>query len=296
MHTGYTKSADAFPEDFERELDNFIRLALAEDVGDGDHTSLACISPASRSGARLLVKDAGVIAGLAIARKIFMLVDPRATFEERIADGSDVSVGDVAFVVHCDTRALLKAERVTLNIMQRLSGIATLSSRFAFEVEDLPVKILDTRKTTPLMRFLEKWAVKLGGCENYRSGLYDRIMIKDNHADACGGHRQAIERVHAYLREQQLDLPITVEVRNLVELQEVLDTGGIQRIMFDNFELPLLAEAVAHVANRYETEASGGVTIHTVRRIAQTGVDYISVGALTHSAASFDLSLKIIKE
>jgi nicotinate-nucleotide pyrophosphorylase (carboxylating) len=296
MHTGYTKSADAFPEDFERELDNFIRLALAEDVGDGDHTSLACISPASRSGARLLVKDAGVIAGLAIARKIFMLVDPRATFEERIADGSDVSVGDVAFVVHCDTRALLKAERVTLNIMQRLSGIATLSSRFAFEVEDLPVKILDTRKTTPLMRFLEKWAVKLGGCENYRSGLYDRIMIKDNHADACGGHRQAIERVHAYLREQQQDLPITVEVRNLVELQEVLDTGGIQRIMFDNFELPLLAEAVAHVANRFETEASGGVTIHTVRRIAQTGVDYISVGALTHSAASFDLSLKIIKE
>ncbi len=296
MHTEYINPGEAFPEDFEKELDSFIRLALAEDVGDGDHTSLACIPPASKSNARLLVKDAGVIAGVAIARKIFRLVDPQSIFEERIVDGSDVSVGDVAFVVYCDTRALLKAERVTLNIMQRLSGIATLSSRFAFEVEDLPVKILDTRKTTPLMRFLEKWAVKLGGCENYRSGLYDRIMIKDNHADACGGHRQAIESVHAYLRDQQLNLPITVEVRNLVELQEVLDTGGIQRIMFDNFELPLLTEAVAHVANRYETEASGGVTIHTVRRIAQTGVDYISVGALTHSAASFDLSLKIIKE
>ena len=296
MHTEYINPSDAFPEDFEKELDHFVRLALAEDIGDGDHTSLACIPPAAKSSARLLIKDAGVIAGVAVARKIFMMVDPQAIFEERIADGNDVSVGDVAFVVHCNTRALLKAERVTLNIMQRLSGIATLSSRFAFEVEDLPVKILDTRKTTPLMRFLEKWAVKLGGCENYRSGLYDRIMIKDNHADACGGHRQAIESVHAYLRDQQLDLPITVEVRNLVELQEVLDTGGVQRIMFDNFELPLLAEAVAHVANRYETEASGGVTIHTVRRIAQTGVDYVSVGALTHSAASFDLSLKIIKE
>ena len=296
MHTEYIGLSDVFPEDFEKELDYFVRLALAEDVGDGVHTSLACIPAAAKSSARLLIKDAGVIAGVAIARKIFTLVDPQAVFEERIADGNDVSVGDVAFVVHCNTRALLKAERVTLNIMQRLSGIATLSSRFAFEVEDLPVKILDTRKTTPLMRFLEKWAVKLGGCENYRSGLYDRIMIKDNHADACGGHRQAIESVHAYLRDQQLDLPITVEVRNLVELQEVLDTGGIQRIMFDNFELPLLAEAVAHVANRYETEASGGVTIHTVRRIAQTGVNYVSVGALTHSAASFDLSLKIIKE
>jgi nicotinate-nucleotide pyrophosphorylase (carboxylating) len=284
------------PQISDQQVTDFIIAALYEDVRDGDHTSQACIPSNSRSKAILKIKDYGIIAGVALAERIFAHVDPTSSIKIHKKDGEDVFFGQTAFEVEGNTRALLRAERLVLNIMQRMSGISTLASRFAFEVGDLPVKILDTRKTTPLIRFLEKWAVKLGGCENYRSGLYDRIMIKDNHADACGGHRQAIERVHAYLREQQLDLPITVEVRNLVELQEVLDTGGIQRIMFDNFELPLLAEAVAHVANRYETEASGGVTIHTVRRIAQTGVDYISVGALTHSAASFDLSLKIIKE
>ena len=180
--------------------------------------------------------------------------------------------------------------------MQRLSGIANLSSRFAFEVEGLPVKILDTRKTTPLIRFLEKWAVKVGGCDNYRTGLYDWIMIKDNHVDACGSHTEAITKVHEYLKANNLDLDITVEVRNLVELHEVLDKGGITRIMFDNFELPILREAVAHVNGQYETEASGGVTLHTVRKIAETGVDFVSVGALTHSAGCLDLSLKVIKD
>lgn len=281
---------------FWAQLDDFIERALAEDIGSGDHTSLACIPADDRSHARLLVKDVGVIAGVEIAKRIFRQVDPNSRVEVLIEDGTDVSEGDVAFTVECNTQALLKAERVVLNTMQRLSGIATLSNRFAFEVEDLPVKILDTRKTTPLLRFLEKWAVQTGGCYNYREGLYDRVMIKDNHVDACGSHQKAIERVKEYLQAQGLELPITVEVRNLVELHEVLEAGGIDRIMFDNFELPLLKEGVAHVAGRYETEASGGVTINTVRRIAQSGVDYVSVGALTHSAISLDLSLKVIKD
>lgn len=277
-------------------LDQYIIDGLYEDVRDGDHTSLACIPSDDRSRARLLVKSEGVIAGIAVAEAIFKHVDPTAVIDIKIADGQDVKYGDEAFYIECNTQALLKAERLVLNTMQRLSGVATLSSRFAFEVEDLPVKILDTRKTTPLMRFLEKWAVAVGGCDNYRVGLYDWIMIKDNHVDACGSHTKAIEAVHQYLKDKNLDLDITVEVRNLVELHEVLDKGGITRIMLDNFELPILAEAVAHIDGRFESEASGGVTLHTVRKIAETGVNYISVGALTHSAGSLDLSLKVIKE
>jgi nicotinate-nucleotide pyrophosphorylase (carboxylating) len=276
-------------------LNHFIIQGLEEDVRSGDHTSLACISTDSRSKARLLVKSDGVIAGVEVAEAIFRHADPTAEIEVNFSDGSDVGTGDVVFWVTCNTQALLKAERLVLNTMQRLSGIATLSSRFAFEVADLPVRILDTRKTTPLLRFLEKWAVALGGCDNYRSGLYDWIMIKDNHIDACGSITAAVERVHQYLAANNMDLGITVEVRNLVELQEVLDTGGITRIMFDNFEIPILAEAVAHVNRRYETEASGGITLQTVRKIAQTGVDFISVGALTHSAGCLDLSLKVVK-
>ncbi len=276
-------------------LHQFIIQALDEDVKDGDHTSLACIQSNARSKARLLVKADGVLAGVQIAEAIFKHVDPTATIDVKIQDGDDIRYGDEAFFVECNSQALLKAERLVLNTMQRLSGTATLASRFAFEVEDLPVKILDTRKTTPLMRFLEKWAVKVGGCENYRIGLYDWIMIKDNHVDACGSHAAAIQRVHQYLKDNNKDLGITVEVRNLVELQEVLDCGGITRIMLDNFELPILTEAVAHVNKRYETEASGGVNLQTVRKIAETGVDYISVGALTHSAGTLDLSLKVIK-
>lgn len=277
-------------------IDTFITLALQEDVGPGDYTSLACIPPDARSRAQLLVKDPGVIAGIEVAKAIFKKVDPAATIDVKIQDGAAVSIGDVAFIVECNSQALLKAERLVLNTMQRMSGIATKSNRFVFEVEDLPVKILDTRKTTPNFRFLEKWAVKIGGCHNYRDGLYDRIMIKDNHIDACGGIQPAIETVAQYLFDNKLSLEITVEVRNLVELHEVMEVGKVDRIMLDNFELPLLEEAIATIDQQYETEASGGITINNVRKVAQTGVDYISVGALTHSSTSLDLSLKVIKE
>lgn len=277
------------------QIDQFIDLALQEDVGPGDYTSLACIPPDSISKAKLLVKDPGVIAGIEVAKAVFKKVDPAAELDVKIEDGSPVSVGDVAFIVTCNSQALLKAERLVLNTMQRMSGIATKSNRFVFEVEDLETKILDTRKTTPNIRFLEKWAVRIGGCHNYRDGLYDRIMIKDNHIDACGGIKQAIETVERYLYDNKLSLEITVEVRNLVELHEVMDIGKVDRIMLDNFEMPLLVEAIATIDRQYETEASGGITINNVRKVAQTGVDYISVGALTHSSISLDLSLKIIK-
>lgn len=280
----------------EQYLSDFIDSALYEDVREGDHTSLACIPPDARGKAHLKVKDDGVIAGVELARRIFQRVDPDSIFKVLIQDGTAVNYGNIVFEVECNTQALLKAERTVLNSMQRMSGIATLSNRFKFEVEDLPVKILDTRKTTPLIRYLEKWAVRLGGCTNYRDGLYDWFMIKDNHIDACGGIRQAIERVMDYKEKQGLQaLGVTVEVRNLVELYEVLKTGHITRIMLDNFELPLLHEAIQIIAGKYETEASGGITIHNVRKMAQTGVNYISVGALTHSAQSLDLSLKVIK-
>ncbi|MBX2816059.1 MAG: carboxylating nicotinate-nucleotide diphosphorylase [Saprospiraceae bacterium] len=273
----------------------FIDAALAEDVGDGDHTSNACIPADATSYAQLLVKEHGVIAGVELAKIIFSHVDPDSDFEVLIADGSDVFKGDIAFKVKSNTRALLRAERLVLNAMQRMSGISTLSSRFAVETEGTGVKVLDTRKTTPLIRHLEKWAVRIGGGTNYRDGLYDWIMIKDNHIDACGSITSAIERVHEYLRAEGLQRGITVEVRNLVELYEVLDVGNITRIMLDNFEVPILAEAVRIINGRFETEASGGITLQTVRSYAQTGVDYISVGALTHSAGSLDLSLKVIK-
>ncbi len=278
----------------ETQLDEFIALALKEDAPDGDRTSLACIPPDARCRANLLVKDAGIIAGVEIAERIFNIVDERSSINIFIEDGSHVSYGDVVFQVECNTQALLRAERVALNIMQRMSGIATLANHFAFEVEDLPVKILDTRKTTPTLRFLEKWAVQIGGCHNYRHSLSDWFMIKDNHVEACGGVANAIERVADYQKKNGLDLGVTVEVRNLVELHEVLATGKVDRIMLDNFEIPLLEEAVATVGKKFETEASGGINIHNVRRVAQSGVDYISVGALTHSAQSLDLSLKII--
>ncbi len=276
-------------------LNEFIKRALREDVGEGDHTSLACIPEDATSTAKLIVKDVGVIAGIEVAEQIFKFVDPNVKFEQFIQDGAHVRMGEIAFEVECNTRALLQAERLALNTMQRMSGIATLSNRFAFEVEDLDVKILDTRKTTPTLRFLEKWAVRLGGCSNYRIGLYDWFMVKDNHIDACGGIKQAIERIEAYKKENKLDLNLTVEVRNLNELDEVLEVGKVTRIMLDNFEIPLLRAAVEAVDKRFETEASGGINIHTVRKVALTGVDYISAGALTHSAQSFDMSLKIKK-
>lgn len=276
-------------------LDKFITQSLDEDIRDGDHTSLACIPSDLRKTARLLVKDTGVLAGVEFAQAVFNKLDPSCEFDIYIEDGQDVAFGDIAFRVTASAQTLLKGERLVLNTMQRLSGVSTMSSRFAVEVEDLPVTILDTRKTTPLMRFLEKWAVRVGGCSNYRDGLYDWIMIKDNHVDACGSISKAIQKVKQYLKEKDKDLGITVEVRNLVELHEVLAEGGVTRIMLDNFELELLKEAIATIGDKFETEASGGVNLQTVRKIAETGVQYISVGALTHSAGSLDLSLKIDK-
>jgi nicotinate-nucleotide pyrophosphorylase (carboxylating) len=276
-------------------LKEFIEKALAEDIGDGDHTSNACIAPNDIARAKLLVKDHGTIAGVELAKMIFHHVDERIKFEAHFKDGDDVNYGDIVFYVEGNARNLLKTERLVLNAMQRLSGIATLSSRFAFEVGDLSAKILDTRKTTPLLRLLEKWAVRIGGCQNYRAGLYDWIMIKDNHVEASGGIKEAIRDVQQYLKDNKLDLGITVEVRNLVELHEVLETGGVTRIMLDNFDIALMKEAVCTIDGRYEVEASGGVTLQTVRNIAMTGVDFISTGSITHSAGILDLSLKIIK-
>jgi nicotinate-nucleotide pyrophosphorylase (carboxylating) len=279
----------------DQQIQDFITAALYEDVRDGDHTAQACISPESRSKAILKVKDYGVLAGVELAQAIFKHVDPTSTLKLNNKDGDDVLFGHIAFEVECNTRALLQAERLVLNTMQRMSGIATLSSRFAFEIGDLPCKVLDTRKTTPLIRFLEKWAVKIGGCENYRWGLYDWIMLKDNHVDASGGIRPALEKVAAYQKLNGLNLGVTLEVRNLSEVEEALSVGGFTRIMFDNFDLPILVEAVAHVGKRFETEASGGVTLNTVRRYAQTGVDFVSAGMLTHTAQPLDLSLKVVK-
>ncbi|NJC27474.1 carboxylating nicotinate-nucleotide diphosphorylase [Neolewinella antarctica] len=273
----------------------FTTEALAEDIGPGDFTSEATIPAGKRDTARLLVKDVGVLAGVEVAKMIFEAVDPTTEFDQRMKDGELMHVGDEAFYVTCNSRALLRAERLVLNTMQRMSGIATLSNRYAFEVEDLPVKVLDTRKTTPNLRFLEKWAVRLGGCYNYRDGLYDRIMIKDNHVDAAGSLTKAITGVQSFFADNDMKLPITVEVRNLVEMEEVLQVGGVDRIMLDNFELPILKEAVQHIGDRFETEASGGINLTTIRNVALTGVNYISVGALTHSATSLDLSLKVVK-
>lgn len=276
-------------------LDKFIERGLQEDAPEGDRTSLACIDPKARNKAKLLVKDVGIIAGIEVAKYIFEKVDDTVVFTQHIQDGEEVRFGQIAFEMEATSQGILLGERLVLNTMQRMSGIATLANHFVFETEDLNVKVLDTRKTTPQMRFLEKIAVKIGGCHNYRHSLSDWFMIKDNHIDACGGITQAIERVAEYQKENNLNLGVTVEVRNLVELHEVLNVGKVTRIMLDNFELPLLYEAVATVNKRFETEASGGININTVRKVAKTGVDYISIGALTHSVPAFDLSLKIVK-
>ena len=284
-------------ETINTQLQAFITAAIREDVGPGDHTSNACIPEDHISQAQLLVKEPGILAGVEIARAFFEAYGgPELEFSVHKEDGDAVSVGDIAFIVKCRTRNLLKLERSVLNTMQRMSGIATQANRYKFEIEDMNTIILDTRKTTPLMRFLEKQAVVLGGCTNYRWGLYDRFMIKDNHVDACGGMSKALRKIRIYKAENDLQIPVTVEVRNLVELHQVLDEGHgiVDRILLDNFELPLLAEAVATIEDQFETEASGGITIYNIREYAKTGVQYISVGALTHSVESLDLSLKVI--
>ena len=277
-----------------RKLKAFIRKALDEDIKDGDHTSLACIPKRQKSKAKLLVKDPGVISGVQIAKEIFEYLDPKAKIEVLIEDGSKVKYGDIAFYLTCNSQALLKGERLALNTMQRLSGITTLSNKFYNRTKKYGVTILDTRKTTPLLRFLEKWAVEIGGCSNYRDGLYDRIMIKDNHVEASGGITNAVKRVKKYLKKTGKDLDMTVEVRNMKELKEVLAIKGNPRVMLDNFEIPDMVKAVKLIDKRLEVEASGGIKLNNVSKVAATGVDFISVGALTHSAQSLDLSLKII--
>ncbi len=275
-------------------IDEIIAKALEEDVQDGDHTSLATIPADAKGKARLLVKEAGIIAGVRIAEKVFKQVDPETVFEPYIEDGSPVQVGDIVFEVSGKSISLLTAERLALNFMQRMSGIATNTHRYVKTVEGTNTKILDTRKTTPNLRLLEKEAVRLGGGENHRIGLYDMIMIKDNHVDFSGGIRQAVEATKKYLSEKNKNLKIELEVRSFDELKEALEVGGIDRIMLDNFTPANLKKAVEMIGGKFETEASGGITLETIRDYAKSGVDYISVGALTHHIKSLDLSLKAI--
>jgi nicotinate-nucleotide pyrophosphorylase (carboxylating) len=275
-----------------KELHSFIKDALYEDVRDGDHTSLACVPSAAQGQAKLLVKDEGVLAGIELAKEIFNYVDPAFEMEVYLEDGASIKYGDIAFEVAGSSQNILKAERLVLNAMQRMSGIATLSRQFVDAVEGYDVQILDTRKTTPLLRFLEKWAVRIGGATNYRTGLYDRIMIKDNHIDFCGSITKAVIQTQKYLKEKSLDLEITLEVRDMQELQEALTVGQINRIMLDNFDTTTMRKAVELIDGAFEVEASGGITLETVRGYAATGVNFISTGALTHSFRSLDMSLK----
>ena len=276
-------------------IHQFIVNALSEDVGDGDHTSLATIEAGTQGKAKLLVKDTGILAGVELAKEIFEVVDPNLKMEVFLNDGAEVKPKDIAFTVTGDAQNILKAERLVLNCMQRMSGIATKTNEIVDLLQGTNTKVLDTRKTTPGMRYLEKWAVRIGGGVNHRVGLYDMILIKDNHVDYAGGIRQAIESANRYLQETGKKLAIEIEVRNLDELEQVLQTSGVNRILLDNFNFDTLRQAVGMIEGRYITEASGGITIDNIRDYADCGVDYVSVGALTHSVKSLDLSLKAVK-
>lgn len=275
--------------------DRLIDLAFAEDIGDGDHTTL-CSIPATEMGkSRLLIKEEGILAGVEVAQKIFNKFDPELMVEVFIKDGSFVKPGDVAFVVSGKVQSLLQTERVVLNIMQRMSGIATTTNQYVKLLEGTKTKVLDTRKTTPGMRMLEKEAVKIGGGENHRIGLFDMILLKDNHVDFAGGVENAIRRAQQYLKDKGKSLKIEIEVRNFNELNEALQVGGVDRIMLDNFSVPDTLKAVQIVNGRVELESSGGITDKTIRSYAECGVDVISVGALTHSVKSLDMSLKAVE-
>lgn len=279
---------------FQKELEIIITNAIREDVGDGDHSSLACI-PASATGkAKLLVKDEGIIAGVEFAKMIFKHVDPNLEVEVFLPDGTIVKYGDVVFHVSGSSQSILKAERLVLNAMQRMSAIATKTKVFVDLLEGTKTKILDTRKTTPGIRAIEKWAVKIAGGENHRFALYDMIMLKDNHNDFAGGITQAIEKTNAYLKEHHLDLKIIVEARNLDEVAEILRNEGVYRILLDNFNFDDTRKAVEMIGDKCLTESSGGIDEKTVRRFAECGVDFVSSGALTHSIYNMDLSLKAI--
>lgn len=273
-------------------LDQIVELALAEDIGAGDYTSLSTIPENAMGKAKLLVKEKGVLSGIEVAAKVFEHVEPAIKMHRLLKDGDQIKPGDVVFTVEGPSAALLQAERLALNFMQLMSGIATYTARYVEELKGLKTKVIDTRKTTPLLRALEKQAVIHGGGANHRKGLYDMILIKDNHVDFSGGIRQAIEGANSFLQKNNLSLPIEIEVRNHNELEEVLAVGKVTRIMLDNFSPADLKVAVVRIAGQYETEASGGITLNTIRSFAETGVDFISVGALTHQIKSIDLSLK----
>ncbi|MDB5060827.1 MAG: hypothetical protein JWP67_670 [Mucilaginibacter sp.] len=276
-------------------IHQFITAALSEDVGDGDHTSLATIEAGTQGKAKLLVKDTGILAGVELAKEIFYIVDPNLKLEVFLNDGAEIKPKDIAFEVEGDAQSILKAERLVLNCMQRMSGIATKTNEIVDMLQGTNTKVLDTRKTTPGIRYLEKWAVRIGGGVNHRFGLYDMILIKDNHVDYSGGIRRAIENANNYIKETGKKLAIEVEVRNIDELEQVVQTGNVNRILLDNFNYDDLRQAVNMIEGRYITEASGGITIDNIRNYADCGVDYVSVGALTHSVKSLDLSLKAVK-
>lgn len=273
-------------------LDEIIKNALNEDLGDGDHSSLACVPENATGKAQLIVKDTGIIAGIELAERIFNLYDPALKVEVFIKDGTVVQPGQIAFEVSGKSRSILATERLVLNFMQRMSGIATQTHAIVKKIEGLNTKLLDTRKTTPGIRLLEKWAVRIGGGHNHRYALYDMIMLKDNHIDYSGGIEQAIKRTNDYLKEKNKSLKIEIEVRNQDELQQVLAVGQVDRIMLDNFTPAEIKTVLPDIPKQFEVEASGGITIDNIRDYAETGVDFISVGALTHSFKSLDMSLK----
>lgn len=274
-------------------IDDLLNLAFAEDIGDGDHTTLCCIPEEEMGKQHLLIKEEGIIAGVDIALKVFNKFDPTLKVDVFIHDGEKVKPGDIAFVVEGKVRSLLQTERLMLNIMQRMSGIATMTAKYAAELEGLKTKVLDTRKTTPGLRMLEKEAVKIGGGCNHRIGLFDMILLKDNHVDFAGGIKAAITKANQYIKDNHKDgMKIEIEVRNFEELNEAIETGGIDRIMLDNFTPADTKKAVEVIAGRYETESSGGITFRTLREYGECGVDFISVGALTHSVKGLDMSFK----
>lgn len=275
-------------------LEELISLWFAEDIGDGDHSTLSCIPSSALGKSQLIVKEQGVLAGVEVARKVFNYFDPELEMTVFITDGTPVKVGDVAFVVEGRIQSLLQTERLMLNLMQRMSGVATRTNMYVKALEGTKTRVLDTRKTTPGLRLLEKEAVQIGGGVNHRIGLYDMIMLKDNHVDFAGGIDKAIARAQAYLIEKGKELKIEIEVRNFDELAQVMAVGGVQRIMLDNFSVENTRRAVEIIAGKFETESSGGITFETLRAYAECGVDYISVGALTHSVKSLDLSFKAV--
>ena len=272
--------------------DRLIDLSFAEDIGDGDHTTLCCIPEDAMGKSHLLIKEDGILAGVEVAKKVFARFDPDMQVEVLMGDGSRVKKGDIAMIVSGRIRSLLQTERLMLNIMQRMSGIATMTDKYVQRLKGTKTRVLDTRKTTPGMRMLEKQAVKIGGGCNHRIGLFDMILLKDNHVDFAGGIVNAIDRCHAYLKEKGLDLKIEIEVRNFEELKEVLAHGGVDRVMLDNFSVADTKWAVDMIDGRFETESSGGITFDTIRDYAEQGVDFISVGALTHSVKGLDMSFK----